>query len=78
MTSLSDSLFNWCSNLISIEIHDNITILGSNVLRNWASLINFTIPPKIINLPSYILDGCSSLISVDIHDDVETISPNGF
>ena len=67
-------MFVRCSNLSSIDIHDNVTIIQSYAFENCNSLSNFTIPPKVTDIE----DGCYLLSLIIIHDDVKSIGHSTF
>lgn len=52
VTSLGDSVFSYCNNLLTLHLSDNITIIGWDILYNCASLQNVNIPSSLTVIPS--------------------------
>lgn len=62
-------MFVRCSNLSSIDIHDNVTIIQSYA---------FTIPPKLTDIEDDCFFWCYLLSLIIIHDDVKSIGNSTF
>ena len=52
VTSLGDSVFSYCNNLITLHLSDNITSIGWDILYNYISLQNVNIPSSLTVIPS--------------------------
>ena len=52
VTSLDDSVFSYCNNLITLHLSDNIISIGWDILYNCISLQNVNIPSSLTVIPS--------------------------
>lgn len=53
------------SGLTSVEMHDNITHLGSNSFRSCTGLIKLVMPSKLTNIYSSAFYQCSNIVTYD-------------
>ena len=61
------------SQLISIQLPDNITSIGARAFSNCKSLTNITIPDNITSIGASAFSNCTSLTNITIPDSVTTI-----
>ena len=64
--------------LASINIPDNITIIDAYAFNRCASLANVTIPGKVTSIGQYAFQDCSSLKEIIIPDSVTSIGNRAF
>jgi hypothetical protein len=77
-TTIGESAFSNCSNLVSITIPDNITSIGVSAFYGCESLTNITIPNSVTNIGTAAFDGCTGLTSVVIGNSVTSIGNYAF
>jgi len=78
VTSISDSAFEGCSSLTSVDIPTSVTSIGGVAFRDCTSLANVAIPTSVTSLSHNAFRGCSSLTSVDIPTSVTRIGAYTF
>ncbi len=64
VTSIGDSAFVNCSNLISIIVPSSVINIGEYAFANCINLINIEIPDSVTNIGEYAFFSCSSLMSI--------------
>ena len=77
-TQINIGLFYQCYDLISIELPDSITSIGSSSFTFCSGLTSITIPEGVTTIGGGAFLGCSSLTSIDIPSSVTTISDKVF
>lgn len=70
--------FNYCCNLASITIPDNVTSIGNSAFSYCHSLTSITIPDGMTSINSDAFSACFSLSSITIPNGVMSISDNAF
>lgn len=65
-------------NLVSVEIGDCVTKVGSQAFQNCGSLISIDIPSGVTSIGAYAFNNCSSLISINIPNSVTSIGDDAF
>jgi len=78
VTSIGNSAFYNCDNLISVSIPDSVTSIGTWAFAVCSKLTSIIIPNKVTKIEDYIFHGCSNLTSVSIPDDVTSIGEHAF
>ncbi|MFR2342867.1 MAG: leucine-rich repeat protein, partial [Ruminococcus sp.] len=76
--SIVYSAFFGCSNLTSMTISNNITIIKSSTFLNCSSLTSITIPDSVTSIGDFAFYKCSSLASITIPDSVTSIGDDAF
>jgi len=74
----SNSIFYDCSNLTTINIGNNVTIIPSNAFGGCSGLTSITIPDSVTSIGSRAFYYCSGLTSVTIPDSVTSIGSSVF
>ena len=74
----SDSIFDDCSNLTTINIGNNVTIIPSNAFRGCEGLTSITIPDSVTSIGSLAFYYCSGLTIVTIGKGVTSIGTSAF
>lgn len=64
VTSIGDNAFEYCSEMTSVTIGNNITSIGSWAFAGCSSLTSITIPTSVTTISEYAFTGCSKLIEV--------------
>ena len=65
-------------NIVSIEIFDGITSIGSNAFANQTQVTSITLPSTITNIGANAFSGCTSLTSINIPENVTSIGAGAF
>ena len=78
VTTIEESAFNGCKNLISITIPDSVTTIGDGAFSWCSSLTSVRIPDSVTTIGAYAFFGCESLTSVTIPDSVKAIGDKAF
>ena len=68
VTSIAGYAFDWCSDLNSITIGDNVTRIGNCAFRNCKGLTSVTMPPSVTTVGSHAFLNCNLLAAVHISD----------
>ena len=68
-----NQIFEYCPNLTTITIGNNVTTIPSSAFRNCSGLISITIPDSVTSIGSSAFYGCTSLTSIVIPDSVTSI-----
>lgn len=71
-------LFNGCDKLVSINIPENITDLGTYAFKGCSSLTSVKLPSGIAKIGNYTFQNCSKLASVEIPSNVTLIGDYAF
>ena len=78
LTTIGDSAFDGCSNLMSVTIPNNVTKIEKSAFRSCSSLKNIDIPNSVNSIGDWAFQGCSSLISITIPNGVTEIKYSTF
>lgn len=78
VTSIGDSAFYQCKDLVSIAIHKNITEIGNGAFNACSGLASINIPKSVTKIGNYAFYACSNLTSITIHKNVESIGTGAF
>jgi hypothetical protein len=78
VTSIGDSCFSNCSNLISITISNSVTSLGNSVFYECIGLTSIIIPNSVTSIGTYCFYFCSALTSVTISNALTSLSQGCF
>lgn len=71
-------VFSECSNLATINISDNVTIISYGLFSGCSGLKSITIPDSVTSIGDYAFQSCSGLISVTIGDGVTSVGKFAF
>lgn len=72
-TIIGNFAFNYCFNLISITIPNNITYIGEYVFAHCSGLTSVTIPNSVTSINECAFSYCTHLSSVTISNSVTLI-----
>lgn len=78
VTTINGFCFCKCSNITSIQIHDNVREFHSFAFQYSTGLITIIIPEKISRIISHLFGHCTSLTNITIHDNVKEIGYRAF
>lgn len=78
VTSIGDSAFAYCDELISITIPNGVTTIGENAFSGCKSLTSITIPDSVTDIGDSAFRVCKSLKSITIPDSVTNIGEDIF
>ena len=72
LTEIPKKSFQFCNNLISINIPKSVTIISSQSFED-SGLTSVMLPNNLQNIENYAFFKCSNLASIEIPDSVESI-----
>ena len=78
VTSIGDTSFFLCTNLIKVEIPTGVVKIGNNAFAGCSSLTTITIPSSITAIPEGTFENCSNLKGVVIPSSVTSINEFAF
>ena len=70
--------FSGCSNLVSVEIPNSVTNIGSSAFSGCTSLVSIEIPNSVTEIGWYAFYQCSSLETIEIPNSVTEIGGYAF
>lgn len=70
VTTIAESAFAGCTNLVTVTISDGITTFGESVFSECSNLTTVYLPESLVTLSDYTFDGCVSLESLSIPANV--------
>ena len=73
-TTLAESAFLACSELISMSLSNNLTSIGQSAFRGCNGVTSLMIPSSVKSIGVYTFGACSSLTSITIPDSVTLIN----
>ena len=73
VVGISNSAFNSCSSLTSVEIGNSVTSIGDYAFSFCSCLTSVEIPNSVTSIGNSAFSGCSSLTSVEIPNSVTSI-----
>jgi len=78
VTTIGDSAFYCCYNLIGITVPNSVTSIGDNAFSGCYNLIGITIPNGVTAIGNNVFSNCSSLSSITIPKSVTSIGDGAF
>ena len=66
ITSVGDSLFENCTNLVSVSLPDSLKVIDYNSFYNCSSLTSITIPKGVNEISSSAFSYCTALSSIEV------------
>lgn len=78
VTNISDSAFDGCTGLTTINIPDSVTSIGTRSFYNCRSLTTINIPNSVTSIGGDAFMSCDNLTTITIPDSVTSISNNVF
>ena len=78
VTSIGDCAFQFCTNLITINIPYGVTLIDVNTFWGCYSLTSITIPESVTSIYMFAFANCKSLRTVIIPDGVTSIGMSAF
>ena len=76
--TLDNQIFNGCSKLKTVTLHDNITSFGTSLFTDCTSLESITLPSGLKTFGTSVFKNCTSLTSITIPSGVTTLTNNLF
>ncbi len=76
--TLGNQIFNGCSKLKTVTLHDNITSFGTSLFTDCTSLESITLPSGLKTFGTSVFKNCTSLTSITIPSGVTTLTNNLF
>ena len=67
-----------CINLVEVEMHDNIIVIGDRAFENATSLESVVVPENVTTLSSNCFNKCTSLKSISLPSTLKTIKYQSF
>ncbi|MDO4194409.1 MAG: leucine-rich repeat protein, partial [Erysipelotrichaceae bacterium] len=78
VTSIGESAFNGCGNLIEVTIGDSVTSIGNYAFKNCGNLVEVTIGDSVTGIGDETFCNCGSLTDVRIGESVTVIGRSSF
>lgn len=79
VTTIGDYAFFWCEGITgSLNLSEDITIIGNSAFANCTGLNSFAIPESVIKIGEQAFSGCSGLYTLTISKNVTTIGEGAF
>lgn len=78
VTAISDSAFNYCTNLSTILFPEGLTSIGRYAFAGCSNLSSVTLPESLLTIGDSGFSGCSGISSIIIPDHVTSIGKNAF
>lgn len=78
LKELGESLFSDCSNLISINLPEELESSGGRAFSGCSSLTSIVLPESVTSIGSNAFFGCSSLTDITIPESVTSIEDGAF
>ena len=76
--NVSDSAFQYCSNLSSVIISNGVVSIGNDAFEYCTSLTSVTVPDSVSSIGDNAFVGCSNIVSFDIGSGVANIGDGVF
>ena len=76
--TLGNQIFNGCSKLKTVTLHNAITSLGTSLFKDCTSLESITLPSSLKTLGTNAFQGCTALKSITIPGNVTSLPNNLF
>ena len=78
VTTIGNTAFSGCTNLMSIEIPNSVTSIGSNAFSYCTGLTSIAIPHSVTSIGSSAFGDCTNLTSIEIPNSVTSIGSSAF
>ena len=78
VTSIGNSAFDCCYNLLSISLPNTIVSIGEYAFNDCRCLTTINIPNSVTSIGKYAFNGCCSVVSVTIPNTVASAGENSF
>ena len=78
MVELREFVFNYCRELRSVRLPQNMASIPVSCFEGCCSLIDVPIPAAVRNIRSESFDGCTSLTSIDLSENIELIEREAY
>lgn len=78
LPKINSNIFQFCSNILSIDIPSGVTSIDAGALSSCLSMISATIPSTVTGLSSSAFSTCYSLPEITIPSGVTTIGNSAF
>lgn len=75
---ISEEQFEYCKNLVSIVMSDNITIIGSSTFYRCTNLQSIKLSNKLEKIGYSAFESCSNLKTIEMPNTVKTIGNHAF
>ena len=77
-TTLGESAFMSCTNLITVELPDNITLITSSAFSHCVLLEKVKLPKNLTGVESQVFLNCTSLQNIQLPEGLERIGVKAF
>jgi len=78
VTSIGDSAFNGCQNLVNITIPESVISIADGAFYDCSGLVSIAIPDGVTTIGNYMFEGCSSLANIIMPSGIISIGDWAF
>ena len=78
VTAISEEAFYGCTELLSVELHDQILSIADRAFAACTKLASISIPDSVETIGANAFAGCVGLTAIEIADGVKTIGASAF
>ena len=78
VTKLGDYSFDWCTNLSSITLSENMKEIGNKCFQHCYKLSSIQIPNSVTKLGNCCFNFCSNLSSIKLSENIKELGDNCF
>jgi hypothetical protein len=77
-TRIRDYAFNWCRNLVDVELLQGLEIIGMGAFRHAVALTRVSLPASVRQIPGNAFNSCISLVGVEFSEGLQSIERHAF
>jgi hypothetical protein len=77
-TRIRDFAFNWCRDLVDVELLQGLEIIGIGAFRHAVALTRVSLPASVRQIPGNAFNSCISLVGVELSEGLQSIERHAF
>ena len=78
VTSIGQSAFSGCSNLVGVALHNEVVSIGRRAFYGCCNLVWVQMSTNVTSIEDYAFHDCSNLVGVAIHNGITNIGVSAF